>query len=122
MTLAEFHKDQTKLGKYGLRNPLKKDRLYNLSEEKMSKEEKNNEGKKMPEKKFRAGGVTATVWKNTRKKDGEEFDVFNVDITRSYLDKDENWQTTSSFQLNDLPKVAMLAEKAFEFVLLKSDE
>ncbi len=75
--------------------------------------------KKMPEKKFRAGGVTATIWSNELTgKNGKPFKVNNTNIAKSYKDKDGQWKETDSFQLQDLPKVALIAQKAFEYLVM----
>lgn len=77
------------------------------------------EGNK-PEKKFRAGAVSATIWKNTGKKDGDEFEYRTVSIDRNYKDGDD-WKTTNSFRVNDLPKLANVANKAYDFLVAKED-
>lgn len=88
----------------------------------MGKNEKKKTGDK-PAFKIRVGNVTATVWKNVNKnKEGEPFTAYNTDIIRSYLDKDENWQTTSSFGLADLPKVIAAAQEAYKFIAVKTEE
>ena len=80
------------------------------------------EVKNMPEKKFRAGGVTATVWSNTGKKDGKEYEFKTVGIERSYKDKDDEWQKTSSYRVGDLPKVKLVAGLAYEYIVLVDDK
>lgn len=85
----------------------------------MKEEKKTN---KQPMTTFRAGGVKATVWENEIKtKDGKTIDVYSVNIDRSYKDGDE-WKTTSSFKLNDLPKVQLVAAKAYEYLALKAKD
>lgn len=76
-----------------------------------------------PEASFRAGGVKATVWKNEFKdaKGGTGI-AYTVDIKRSYMDKDQKWQETSSFKQNDLPKVLVVTQKAYEHLVLKEKE
>lgn len=74
-----------------------------------------------PEKKFQAGAISAAVWKNSVNHDGKDIDVFNVTIERRYLDKDKTWKSTNSFKVNDLPKVELIARKAFEFLALKEE-
>ena len=82
-------------------------------------ENKTSKGK-APMETFRAGGVKATVWENALKtKDGKTIDVFSINIDRSYKDGEE-WKTTSSFKLNDLPKVELVARKAYEYLALKA--
>ena len=76
--------------------------------------ETKQETKQTPEKKFRAGAISATVWKN----DGQKGSYRSVQLTRSFRDKSEQWKTTSTFRINDLPKVALVASKAFEYLAM----
>lgn len=73
----------------------------------------------MPEKKFRAGAISATVWKNHGVKDGEIQDYSTVTFERAYKDKDGNWQSTNSLRVNDLPKAAVVLQKAYENLVLR---
>ena len=76
-----------------------------------------------PEKKFRAGAISATVWLNKgHKATGEETEYRTISIERSYTDKEGNWQSTNSFRVNDLPKVALLAQKAYEYQVFKEQD
>ena len=69
-----------------------------------------------PVMRFRSGAVSATVWENQRK-DGGTYP--SVKLSRSYRDKQtQDWKDTSSFSVNDLPVVAILARKAFEALAL----
>lgn len=80
-------------------------------------------GKKLPEKKFRAGAITATVWQNEGKgKDGKTTSYRTVSFERSYKDNNDEWQTTSSLRMNDLPKAALVLNKAYEFIALNEQE
>jgi hypothetical protein len=83
--------------------------------------EEEQEEKRMakPIKKFRAGAIDASVWENKLEKGGREFEVFSVGIERRYKDKNEEWKGTNSFKVNDLPKVMLVAQKAYEFLSLK---
>lgn len=73
--------------------------------------EKNN-----PEKKFRAGTISATVWKN-QSKEGNEFS--SVSFEKGYKDKNDEWKATSHLNVNDLPKALVVIGKAFEYLSLK---
>lgn len=64
-----------------------------------------------PEKKFRIGLVSATVWKNSN---GDK-SFFTVDFQRSYKDGDE-YKNTTSFGADDLLNVAKLSERAEAFI------
>lgn len=76
---------------------------------------------KGPKEKFRAGAVTATVWENTAKKGDQEFKVYNVTIERNYKDG-EKWESTNQFRMNDLPKVALVTNKAYEYIATMTKE
>ncbi|PIN80153.1 hypothetical protein COV11_04520 [Candidatus Woesearchaeota archaeon CG10_big_fil_rev_8_21_14_0_10_30_7] len=72
-----------------------------------------------PEKRFQAGAISATVWKNTQQKDGKEFDFFSVSLQRSYKDQAGAWKHTTSLRSNDVPKAKLVLDKAWEFLELK---
>ena len=74
----------------------------------------------LPEKKFRAGAVTATIWKNTSQNGDGEYST--ISFERSYKDKNDNWQTTNSLRVNDLPKAKLVLDKAYEYLVLNKEE
>jgi hypothetical protein len=72
-----------------------------------------------PEKKFRAGAISATVWKNKGQRDnGEETEFNTISVDRRYADKDGNWQSTNSLRTNDLPKLQAVLRKAYDYLVL----
>lgn len=80
-------------------------------------------GRKQPEQKFRAGSISATIWLNVgHDNEGKETKYKTVSFERSYLDKDGNWQTTSSLRVSDLPKAVLVLNKAYEHLTLKDSE
>jgi hypothetical protein len=87
-----------------------------------TKMETKNTGN-LPEKKFRAGAISVTVWKNQGKgKDGDEVEYQTISIERNYKDKAGAWQTTNSMRINDLPKASAALQKAYEFIVVKEQE
>ena len=72
-----------------------------------------------PEKKFRAGAVSATVWQNTgqNKKTGEETTYRTISLQRGYKDKNDQWQNTASMRINDLPRAVLVLRQAYEYVV-----
>jgi len=75
-----------------------------------------------PVKKFSAGAISAAVWKNTRQNGkGQNFDVESVTLDRRYKDGDD-WKSSSSFRLNDLPKVQLVLAKAYEYLATKKQD
>ena len=83
----------------------------------------NNSTGNLPEKKFKAGAVSATVWLNKgQSKQGSEVEYRTISIDRNYLDKDGKWQKTNSLRLNDLPKASIVLQKAYEYLVLNEAE
>ena len=77
----------------------------------------------LPEKKFRAGAVSATVWLNKgQKPSGELAEYRTISVERSYTDKNGNWQSTNSMRINDLPKARVVLQKAYEYVVLNHQD
>lgn len=74
-----------------------------------------------PVHRVNCGLVQAAVWKNVIKKDGETIDVFNVTIQKNYKDGDE-WKTSGSFGLNDLPRAVVAFQKAYEYLVIKDNK
>lgn len=67
-----------------------------------------------PEKTFRIGSCSASVFVNTN--EGEPKRTFRtVSLQRRYKDGDE-WKSSSSFGLSDLPSVAALALLALHHI------
>lgn len=76
----------------------------------------------MPEIKFRAGAVSATIWTNQgTKSDGSESEYNTISLERQYTDKEGNWHKTSSFRVSDLPKAGVVIQKAYEFLVLNEE-
>ena len=87
-----------------------------------------NEGvevKKMePKKRFKVGGVKASIFENVHQsRAGQEFTAQQVTVDRSYKDKDGEWKSTTSFKENDVPKAILVLQKAYEYMAFTdSDE
>ena len=80
-------------------------------------------GKNLPEKKFRAGPVSATIWANQAvTKEGKQATYSTISIARNYKDKEDKWQSTNSLRVNDLPRAALVLQKAYEYLVLKQHE
>ena len=68
----------------------------------------------LPQMKFRAGAVSATIWLNK----GEKGDYQTISIERNYKDQEDKWQSTNSLRINDLPKANVVLQKAYEYIVL----
>jgi len=77
-----------------------------------------------PEKKFRAGAISATVWSNTgqNKKTGEINTYRTISLQRGYKDKNDQWQNTGSMRINDLPRAALVLKQAYEYLVTRQQD
>jgi hypothetical protein len=71
-----------------------------------------------PEQTFKAGAITATIWKNQK----NNFETFIVQLEKNYKDSTGNWKKTSNLNTNDIPKAELMLKKAYEFIVLKCQE
>ena len=79
-------------------------------------------GKNLPEKKFRAGAIAATVWANETVRDGKKVSYKTISFERSYKDKDDTWKQTNSLRTTDIPKAVLVLSKAYEYLALNNEE
>ena len=73
-----------------------------------------------PEKTFRQGSCSASVFVNELNKDGRKMQMKSVVLQRSYKAGDE-WKNTNSYTANDLPKLVLVATKAFDYLTSKEE-
>ena len=91
-----------------------------MTEEKQEKQEKQENNK--PVKKFRSGAIVASVWLNTFKKDDQVFETHTVTVERNYKDKQDEWQSTNSYRQNDIPRVKILLDKCYRYIIKINEE
>tara|TARA_Y100000310_G_scaffold341396_1_gene440399 strand:+ start:1556 stop:1828 length:273 start_codon:yes stop_codon:yes gene_type:complete len=76
-----------------------------------------------PEKKYRAGSISATVWSNKgQNKTGEAVEFKTISLSRCYRDEKGDWQNTASLRIGDLPKAGVVLQKAYEYLILNEQE
>ena len=72
---------------------------------------------------FKAGAIKASVFENLTLVKGVETKIYNVIVSKTYKDKDDNWKSTNSFSVfYELPKVILVLQKAYEFVVITSEK
>jgi len=71
-----------------------------------------------PEKKFKVGACTASVFANSIETRNGKAVVKSVSLQRAYKDKDGNFQNATSFTLNDIPKAVLALSKAYEYLAM----
>jgi len=74
-------------------------------------------GNKGPIAKFTAGNVNVAVWENENK-EGNSFK--SVSIEKVYK-VGEEWITTNSLNVNEIPKAVLALQKAYEHLALKDE-
>jgi hypothetical protein len=72
----------------------------------------------IPLKKFNAGSIQVAVWEN-ESKEGNRFNT--VSIQRNYKDKNDEWKSSSTLKVNDLPKAMVALQRAYEYLVLKEN-
>jgi len=76
-----------------------------------------------PTKEFRAGTIKAAVWKEQREEAGRATVRYSVKIEKRYFDEaSKEWRNTDYFFANDLPRLRLVAEQAFEFIVLRAGD
>lgn len=73
---------------------------------------------KQPVKSFRFGRISAAVWENS----SEKGPFLSVTFERSYLDDAQKYHSSDSFNRDDLPLVAKLADQAHTFIFERMAE
>ena len=74
-----------------------------------------------PEKKFRAGACTASIFSNEVKTGEGTAEIKSVSLQRTYKDKEGNFQHTASFKANDIPKAILALSKAYEYLVMEQE-
>ena len=74
-----------------------------------------------PEKKFSCGSISANIWANSKKVNGEIVKFYSITINKAYKEEKE-WKHTNSFNIEDLPKVTLVANEAYKYIRLKSTD
>ena len=75
-----------------------------------------------PEKRFQQGNCSASVFRNKTEKDGKTLEISSVCLQKTYTDKEDKWQHTNSFGINDLPKISLAAQKAYDYLTTKEKD
>ncbi len=69
-----------------------------------------------PIKRFGAGAIQIAVWENETKEGGK---YNTISLQRSYKDKNDEWKSSGSFRVNDIPKAILTLQKTYEYIMLK---
>ena len=72
-----------------------------------------------PIKAFCVGAVEAAVFERQAERDGKTIVDHSVKIHKRYQDKEGNWQSSTNFFADELPKLSMVANEAYRFLKLR---
>ena len=72
-----------------------------------------------PEKRFKCGGCEAAIFENEI---GKGVKVKKVSFQKRYKSSDDEWKTTYSLDVNDIPKAILALSKAYEHIVLKEGD
>ena len=73
----------------------------------------------VPIKSFRAGNIEASIWKSQHDKDGHNVVRYSVQIQKKYRKKNGDYEPTKTFFPDELPKLATIAQKAYEYISVR---
>ena len=71
-----------------------------------------------PEKRFNCGAVEASIFENETQHNGKPIKIKKVAFQKRYKSSDGSWKSTSSLDVNDLPKAILALWKAYEYLVL----
>ncbi len=74
-----------------------------------------------PERVFQHGGVKAAIFANEYEREGEGFTKKSISVQRVYRDKEGMFKTTTSLDVNDLPKAILVLQKAFDYLTVRHE-
>ncbi len=73
-----------------------------------------------PQIEFRAGGIVGAVWTTTTTIEGRSVPQHSIRIEKRYRDdRTGEWKTTGYLRPDDLPRIALVANKLFEHLTLR---
>lgn len=75
--------------------------------------------KQRPVAEFRSRNIQASIWKSEVEKDGRAVPRYSVRIEKRYRKDNGSYETTNCFFPEELPRLQLLAQKAFEYTTLK---
>jgi hypothetical protein len=63
--------------------------------------------------------MAASIWRNESKRDGRTITRHSVRVQKRYRKEDGSYESSESLFPDDLPKLIVVAQQAFEFICLK---
>ena len=73
-----------------------------------------------PIKEFRVRNLSLAIWQNEGTRDGRPVTLHSITLNKRYRDQEtDQWKDSSSFFPDDLPRLRLLLDRAYEHILLR---
>ena len=70
-----------------------------------------------PEMSFKCGACEAAIFENDINRNGQTVKIKKTVLQRRYKGQDGQWQSTSSLDVNDIPKAILALTKAYDYLI-----
>jgi len=70
-----------------------------------------------PEKRFRCGACEASIFENDISRNGQALKIKKAVFQKRYKDKNGQWQSTGSLDVNDIPKAILALSQAYSYMV-----
>ena len=82
----------------------------------------SQQDKSKPVKDYRSGNIQASIWRNEEDKDGQTVVRHSVRIQKQFRKDDGDYQETNYYFRDDIPRLILVAQKAFEYIALNESK
>jgi hypothetical protein len=72
-----------------------------------------------PVKVFKAGAIEAAIFENEIQTGGKNIKLHRIVLQKRYKAADGEWKSTTSFDVNDAPKVELVVKQAYAWCVCK---
>ena len=76
---------------------------------------------RQPDRRFKCGGVIASIWVNDTGESGHGMQA-KIQLVCHFQASDGQWGKTTSFNINDLPRVSAVVRRAYDWLNLTEEE
>ena len=74
-------------------------------------------GQQTPLARYKAGQVSSAIWENLVQSQGKTLKILKATVQRRYKDKNGQWQSTTSFNRNEIPLAIHCLQQAFDKII-----
>jgi hypothetical protein len=74
-----------------------------------------------PEKSYKCGSCEAAIFVNEIDRNGQAVKIKKVVFQKRYKDQDDQWRSTGTLDMNDIPKAILALSKAYTYLMSSTD-